>query len=56
VEVGPYLDLKAAALRQHKSQTTRLRPTPRWMTLADVGEGTWLPHFFSGDEFFSQRA
>lgn len=55
LDVRAFLELKRNALRQHVSQTTRLRPSARWMTLGDVAQGRWLARFFTGDEFFARH-
>lgn len=52
VYIGEVLELKRAALSQHKSQMTRLIPDPRWMTLGDVWHGEFLPCFFQDHEIF----
>lgn len=53
VDVRSVLDAKREALRRHVTQTTRVLPNPRWMTLGDVAQGRWLARFFSGDELFA---
>jgi LmbE family N-acetylglucosaminyl deacetylase len=52
VRVGDLLDLKRAALDQHKSQLVRLRPDPSWFILGDVSNGQWLDCFFQEREIF----
>ena len=46
--------IKRAALEEHRSQMTRLRSTPKWATLADVGGGEWLESFFGRQERFKR--
>jgi LmbE family N-acetylglucosaminyl deacetylase len=52
VPVGDLLDLKRAALEQHRSQLQRLVPDPRWFTLGDVSDGEFLACFFQDREIF----
>jgi len=52
VYIGDVLDLKRAALDQHKSQMTRLIPDSRWATLGDVADGEFLEWFFQEHEVF----
>jgi LmbE family N-acetylglucosaminyl deacetylase len=52
VDIGDVLDVKRAALYQHRSQMTRLIPDPRWTTLADVSNGDFLECFFQDHEVF----
>ncbi len=55
VPVGEMLDLKRAALAEHKSQMTRLIPTTEWRTLHDVADGEFLECFFHPCEIFHIR-
>jgi LmbE family N-acetylglucosaminyl deacetylase len=52
VYIGDVLELKRAALDQHKSQMTRLVPDSRWPTLGDVSNGEFLECFFQEHEIF----
>lgn len=52
VPIRDVLAVKRAALEEHRSQVRRLRSTPRWATLADVGGGLWIERFFGADERF----
>lgn len=52
VPIGEVLADKRAALEEHRSQVTRLRSTPKWATLADVGGGAFIERFFGGEERF----
>jgi len=52
IDVGDSLEDKRAALAEHRSQMTRLRPDRPWATLSDVGGGEFLDCFFTGDEVF----
>lgn len=52
VYVGDVLELKRAALDQHKSQMTRLVPDSRWPTLGDLSNGEFLECFFQDREIF----
>jgi LmbE family N-acetylglucosaminyl deacetylase len=52
VAIGDVLAVKRAALEEHRSQMTRLRSTPKWATLSDVGGGAWLECFFMNEERF----
>jgi LmbE family N-acetylglucosaminyl deacetylase len=52
IYIGDVLELKRAALVQHKSQMTRLIPDPRWKTLSDVSNGEFLACFFREREIF----
>jgi len=54
VYIGDVLELKRAALNQHKSQMTRLIPDPRWRTLCDISNGEFLECFFQEYEIFHQ--
>ncbi|MBE9170255.1 PIG-L family deacetylase [Pleurocapsales cyanobacterium LEGE 06147] len=54
VDVKDVLELKRAALEQHKSQMTQLIPNSNWLTLADVANGEFLACFFQDYEFFRQ--
>ncbi len=48
------LETKRAALNEHKSQTTKLRPVTEWKTLGEVANGELLPCFFQPQEIFRQ--
>lgn len=48
------LEEKRAALNEHKSQTTKLRPVAEWKTLDEVANGELLPCFFQPQEIFRQ--
>ena len=50
--VGDVLDIKHAALSEHRSQMVRLLPDPQWFTLSDVGDGDFLACFFRDHELF----
>jgi LmbE family N-acetylglucosaminyl deacetylase len=52
VYVGDVLEQKRAALEEHKSQVTRLRPETAWPILSDVSDGEWLERFFQPYEVF----
>jgi LmbE family N-acetylglucosaminyl deacetylase len=52
VRVGDLLDLKRAALEQHRSQLQRLIPDPRWFILGDISGGEFLACFFQDREIF----
>jgi LmbE family N-acetylglucosaminyl deacetylase len=52
VYIGDVLELKRAALDQHRSQMTRLVPDLRWTTLGDVSNGEFLECFFRDYEIF----
>jgi len=52
VYIGDVLELKRAALYQHRSQMTRLVPDLRWKTLGDVSNGEFLECFFQDYEIF----
>lgn len=52
VYIADIMELKRAALDQHKSQITRLIPDPRWPTLDDVWNGEFLACFFQEIEVF----
>ena len=52
VYIGDVLDQKRSALEAHASQTTRLIPDPRWLTLGDVSNGEFLACFFQDFEVF----
>ena len=54
VYIGDVLQLKRAALDQHKSQMTQLFPDPRWDTLVDISNGEFLECFFQEHEIFYQ--
>jgi LmbE family N-acetylglucosaminyl deacetylase len=50
--VGDVLGRKRQALEQYRSQMSRLKADPRWLTLHDVSEGEFLACFFQDHEFF----
>ena len=52
VYIKDHLDVKRAALREHKSQMVRLLPDLRWKTLSDISEGEFLECFFQDYEIF----
>lgn len=52
VYIGDVLELKRAALNQHRSQMTRLIPNSHWATLGDMSDGEFLECFFQGREIF----
>jgi LmbE family N-acetylglucosaminyl deacetylase len=54
VYIEDLLDLKQAALAEHKSQMTRLNGNDQWTILSDVGEGCFLNCFFQRCEVFHQ--
>lgn len=56
VYTGDVLEQKRAALAEHQSQMTQLRPTPEWLTLHDVSNGEWLACFFQEYEVFRRSA
>jgi LmbE family N-acetylglucosaminyl deacetylase len=55
VRVDEVLDLKRAALVQHRSQMERLLPDPSWLTLGDIAGGDFLACFFQEWEIFHQH-
>jgi len=52
VYIEGVLEIKRAALDEHKSQMTRLIPDPRWQTLPDLSNGEFLACFFQQCEIF----
>ncbi len=52
VDIRDILEIKRAALAQHKSQVQRLIPNPNWLTLGDIENGEFLDCFFQGYEVF----
>jgi LmbE family N-acetylglucosaminyl deacetylase len=52
--IQEFLETKRAALNEHKSQTTKLRPVAEWKTLDEVANGELLPCFFQPQEIFRQ--
>jgi LmbE family N-acetylglucosaminyl deacetylase len=52
VPITEVMEQKRTALRQHRSQTTRLLPDSRWPILSDVAEGEFLECFFQEHEVF----
>jgi LmbE family N-acetylglucosaminyl deacetylase len=55
VDIADVLKRKRVALSRHRSQTTRLIPDKRWMTLGDVASGTFVECFFRNAELFLVR-
>jgi LmbE family N-acetylglucosaminyl deacetylase len=53
--IGDVLELKNAALNQHRSQMTRLNLDPRWKTLEDIANGEFLKCFFQEYEIFHKN-
>lgn len=53
VELGPARALKLNALARHETQTRRVVDDPRWATLSDVAEGSWLARLLGPNEFFA---
>lgn len=51
VDVGEVLDVKRAALAEHRTQMERL-DGPDWPVLADVDDGLFLRHLLQGYEVF----
>ena len=56
VFIGDVLELKRAALAQHRSQMTRLVPSARGTTLGDISGGEFLECFFQEYEVFGRRS
>jgi LmbE family N-acetylglucosaminyl deacetylase len=52
VYIGDVLNLKRAALNQHRSQMEKLIPDKNWQTLDSIANGEWLECFFQEYEFF----
>jgi LmbE family N-acetylglucosaminyl deacetylase len=52
VDISEVLHLKWAALNEHRSQMTRLIPTPEWTTLPQICDGEFLESFRYTYEFF----
>jgi LmbE family N-acetylglucosaminyl deacetylase len=52
VYIGDVLELKRAALSQHRTQVTRYIPDQRWQTLGDLANGKFLDSFFKEFEIF----
>lgn len=52
--IGDVLDVKRAALEEHRTQTSRHDGDERWSTFNDVAEGRWLECFFRNWELFRQ--
>lgn len=52
VDVGLQLDVKRAALAQHRSQMTRFNNDPSWGVLGDFAEGRFLEMLFQPQEPF----
>jgi LmbE family N-acetylglucosaminyl deacetylase len=55
VRIGEVLEIKRAALQQHRSQMQRLVPDPSWLTLGDVSNGEFLRCFFQKREVFRRH-
>ena len=56
VYIDDVLEIKRAALDQHKSQMTRLVPDSRWPVLGDVSRGEFLECFFREYELFYRHS
>ena len=52
VFIGDVLDIKKAALAEHRSQMKRMNNNPHWPILDDVSEGEFLACFLQQHEFF----
>jgi LmbE family N-acetylglucosaminyl deacetylase len=52
VPITEVLEQKRTALKQHRSQTTRLLPNSGWPILSDVADGEFLECFFQEHEVF----
>jgi LmbE family N-acetylglucosaminyl deacetylase len=52
VPITEVMEQKRTALKQHRSQTTRLLPDFRWPVLSDVADGEFLACFFQEHEVF----
>jgi LmbE family N-acetylglucosaminyl deacetylase len=52
VDISDVIDLKRAALAQHRSQMERIVPDPRWLTLSQIASGEFLARFDYQREFF----
>ena len=52
VSIKAILELKRAAIDQHRSQMKGLIYDPNWLTLGDVSNGEWLECFFQDREIF----
>jgi len=50
--VEEVLEIKRAALNEHKSQMTKLIPLPEWKTLGEISNGEFLQCFFQTEEIF----
>jgi LmbE family N-acetylglucosaminyl deacetylase len=55
VFVGSILGQKKTALSYHQSQTRRLVPDTRWMTLGDLSGGEFLDIFFQDREIYCRH-
>lgn len=55
VPIEDVREQKLAALNQHKSQMTQLKPDSGWLTLHDVAGGEWLACFFQEHEIFRRH-
>ncbi len=51
-DARPVLDVKRAALRQHRTQVGGFSDDPRWETLAEIAGGDFLPLFLGEREIF----
>lgn len=52
VDITSVSTTKRRALESYRSQLTRLRSTPQWAVLSDVGGGEFQELFFRGEERF----
>lgn len=52
VDISDVLDLKRAALAQHRSQMEQIISDPRWLTLGQIANGEFLALFYHQREFF----
>jgi LmbE family N-acetylglucosaminyl deacetylase len=55
VDVDDVLEIKRAALAEHRSQMVRVPKHEQWPVLADVAGGDFLACFFVGREWFYQH-
>jgi LmbE family N-acetylglucosaminyl deacetylase len=55
VYIRDVLEIKQAALAQHRSQMQPLSPDARWLTLPDLSKGEFLNCFFQDYEVFRKR-
>jgi hypothetical protein len=54
VNISDVLDIKRAALSQHRSQMEHIIPDPRWLTLGQIAGGEFLACFDHQREFFKR--